>query len=284
MMYIKQLLALLLVGRSAADAKTALVPKTSLLNEKALLVRGGAGPLDVKTTAKVMSGILGAQSAYNYLAPEKNNEAYGLTDCDDVTNWLSKGSGAVMGSAAIAAIAILYFDMDPIKALGAGTLLGTVHSLEVVLTEGAAKVGFSPVGQWLDLIINAFMSHTFLTGADYAQTAGKVYAAFSLLVGIQCRLAPQKGLETWGLEGEASDNALFFTKILGQLCVASGVFIGAISSGVDPSTALGYYYIPMLLSFLEFIASGESEDVGIGKEIQYPWILASAATIGTLSF
>ena len=86
MMYIKQLIALLLVGSSAADAKT-FVPKTSLLNKKALLVRGGAGPLDVKTTAKVMSGVLGAQGVYNYLAPEKNNEAYGMTDCDGLTNW-----------------------------------------------------------------------------------------------------------------------------------------------------------------------------------------------------
>ena len=127
------------------------------------------------------------------------------------------------------------------------------------------------------------MSHTFLTGADYAQTAGKAYAAWTLFAGTQCRLAPQTGLETWGLEGEASDNALFFTKILGQAVMASGVFIGAISSGVDPSTAFGYYYIPMLLSIVEMAASKTFEDVGIGMEMIYPWLVAFTAAIGTLA-
>ena len=281
-MYIKQLIALLLVG--AADAKTALVPKTSLLNKKALLVRGGAGPLDATTTAKVMSGVLAAQGVYNYLAPEKNNEAYGLTDCDGVTNWFSKGSGATFLSTAISAIAIFYFDMDPIKALGAGSILGTVFHLEAVLNEDAAKNGFAPAGQWINLLINGFMAHTFLTGADYAETAGKAYGAWLLFAGAQCRLAPQTALGMWGLEGDASDNAIFFTKILGQAAMASGVFIGAISSGVDPSTALGYYYIPQFLSFVEMAASKTFEDVGVGMEMIYPWLVAQTATIGTLSF
>ena len=105
-----------------------------------------------------------------------------------------------------------------------------------------------------------------------------------LLAGIQCRLAPSSALETWGLEGEASDNALFLTKVLGQVCASLGIFVGAISSGVDPSTAWGYYYIPMLLSFVEMIASGAWEDVGIGPEMTYPWLVAFMATIVTLAF
>ena len=156
-MYIIQLITLLLVG--AVDAKTALVPKTSLLmDKKALLVRGGAGPLDVKTTTKVMSGILAAQGAYNYLAPEKNNEAYGMTDCEyDLTNLLSKGFGATILTAAIPAIGIFYFDMNPTTALGAGMTMATVVDLESVLNEAAAKNGFpkrdsgstsSPTASW----------------------------------------------------------------------------------------------------------------------------------------
>ena len=59
--------------------------------------------------------------------------------------------------------------------------------------------------------------------------------------------------------------------------------IGAISSGVEPSVAWGYYFVPILLSFVESIASKTFEDVGIEMTPIYVWAAILATAVGTLA-
>jgi hypothetical protein len=70
-------LVLVLAGASNAAASRAFVPKT-MAADKALSLRGGAGPIPADTMAKTLTGLYGVQGVYNYLAPEKNNEMYGI--------------------------------------------------------------------------------------------------------------------------------------------------------------------------------------------------------------
>jgi hypothetical protein len=70
-------LIIAVVGTSGA-ASRAYIPKKNVAVNKALSVRGGAGPLPAEATAKAAIAILGVQGLYEFLAPEMNVEAYDI--------------------------------------------------------------------------------------------------------------------------------------------------------------------------------------------------------------
>jgi len=120
----------------------------------ALNVRGGAGPLDVKTTAKVATTIFGIQGAYGTLAPSKENELYGLTGDDDILNWLAEGNSSILLCLAIMAYSIFFKDIEPMKTVGIGLIANVVINAKCLLNEEPKKLGIPAITHQLNLIIN----------------------------------------------------------------------------------------------------------------------------------
>lgn len=110
-------LILAVVGTSdAADAsRRAFIPKKNIAVNKVLSVRGGAGPLPAEATAKAAIAILGVQGLYEFLAPEKNVEAYDISGGDEITTFIAGQDGACNLAPAIGSYAILCHDMPPMK-------------------------------------------------------------------------------------------------------------------------------------------------------------------------
>ena len=112
-------LILALVGTSAAvvpvTSRRAFVPKKSVAVNKALSVRGGAGPLPVDTTAKAAALLCGLQGLVQLLAPEKNIEAYEAINTDKFSAFLNQLDGADLLAPAIASCGVLFHDVAPMK-------------------------------------------------------------------------------------------------------------------------------------------------------------------------
>ena len=107
-------LIIAVVGTSGA-ASRAFIPKKNVAVNKALSVRGGAGPLPAEATAKAAIAILGVQGLYEFLAPEKNVEAYDISGGDEITTFIAGQDGACNLAPAISSYAILCHDMPPMK-------------------------------------------------------------------------------------------------------------------------------------------------------------------------
>jgi len=65
-----------IAGATNGEAHSSFVPRA---NKGALLIRGGAGPLDVTDTAKVATIINGVNAGMVVLSPKKAEEVYGIT-------------------------------------------------------------------------------------------------------------------------------------------------------------------------------------------------------------
>ena len=108
-------LILALVGTSAAvvpvTSRRAFVPNVN----KALSVRGGAGPLPVDATAKAAALLCGLQGLVQLLAPEKNIEAYEAINTDKFSAFLNQLDGGDLIVPAIASCGVLFHDVAPMK-------------------------------------------------------------------------------------------------------------------------------------------------------------------------
>lgn len=273
-------LVLVLAGASNAAASRAFVPKT-MAADKALSLRGGAGPIPADTMAKTLTGLYGVQGVYNYLAPEKNNEMYGIKG-SKMSNFIGEGVGNFVLSSAAAMYAMIYHDMPALKAIGVSTLPGMVQSARALLNDVPADIGIANGGQYFNLAVNIFVAHALLTGADYATNAAKGYAVYMGLAMLQCRLAPASSFKTWGCP-EGSNSEKFILKILGQAGLGYSVLVWYLANGTDTLTSIGYFCVPLLVSFLEFVASGEMEAAGVDNAKVLPWIALMTASIATLA-
>uniref|UniRef100_A0A7S0FMZ8 Uncharacterized protein n=1 Tax=Minutocellus polymorphus TaxID=265543 RepID=A0A7S0FMZ8_9STRA len=278
--------ALALVLVSPGTAATPFLPTGAVSKnvDTSLAIRGGAGPLDVELTAKAATGIFGLQGLYNYLAPEKNHDAYGFEQSvDGLAIWMSTGVGAQFLTFAIAAYFSLFHNMPALKACGAGLIVCCVENLRSVLNDTASKNGVAGGGQVLNLVIHSFVAYALLSEVSFAETVGKAFGAWLIVACLQARLAPATCLKTWGFDGDASDSVILYTKTTGQAGVAFGAFIGSIANGAEVTSAIGYYSVAVLLSLAEMVASGYLEDLGLSKDKVYPWLAILLAFVGTLA-
>merc|ERR1719263_1116684 len=66
--------------------------------------------------AKTLTGLYGVQGVYNYLAPEKNNEMYGIKG-SKMSNFIGEGVGSFVLSSAAAMYAMIYHTCLPSRQL-----------------------------------------------------------------------------------------------------------------------------------------------------------------------
>ena len=140
------------------------------------------------------------------LLPEKNLEAYGVPNVDKFSTYMDEANGANILGFGIAALAILFFDVPAMKAVGVGLVANVIQSLKILLNGTPEELGIAPAGQWLGFGMVSFLSHALLTGADYGNTVAKVFAAFWGLCAIQGKFAPESSLKSWGFPEQSATN------------------------------------------------------------------------------
>lgn len=175
------------------SSRRAFMSRASTMNNDALSVRGGAGPLPVEATAKSVVAITGLQGLVNWLAPETSLDAYDMDVSEEergvVEHFLILDGADLLGPS-IAMYAILSHNVEPMKALGMGCLMNVITNFKNIINGSSEKLSLGKGGQVLSLALTSFLTHALLTGADYATTATKVLSAFWALAGLQCRLDP----------------------------------------------------------------------------------------------
>jgi len=137
----------ILVGGAAAAAHRpsshrAFMSKASTMNN-ALSIRGGAGPLPLEATAKTAAAINGLQGLVSWLAPETCLDAYEM-DVNEEERGLVEhclnGDGADLLAPSIAMFAILSHNVEPMKALGMGTLVAAITNFKNVINGRKVRV------------------------------------------------------------------------------------------------------------------------------------------------
>lgn len=276
-------LLLAIAGASNAASSPAFVPKTVAAAGKTALLslRGGAGPIPEDAMAKAITGLTGLQGAYDYLAPGKSSEMYGMKS-SKMSEYIITGLGAYCLGSAITMYAMIFHDMPALKAIGLSVLPGIVNQLKALLNDVPTNIGIANGGQYLNLAVMSFVAYALLTGADYATNVAKGFAGYIALTMLQSRLAPKSAFKTWGCPvGSASENCAL--KIMAHAGLAYAVLVWYLVNGADTLTALGYSCVPVLVSLLEFIASGELKAIGMDITKIYPWIVLMCAGIVTLA-
>eukprot|EP00562_Extubocellulus_spinifer_P011602 CAMPEP_0178548648 /NCGR_PEP_ID=MMETSP0697-20121206/5315_1 /TAXON_ID=265572 /ORGANISM="Extubocellulus spinifer, Strain CCMP396" /LENGTH=317 /DNA_ID=CAMNT_0020181351 /DNA_START=72 /DNA_END=1025 /DNA_ORIENTATION=+ len=275
--------------RHRVSTSTSTSPSSSFLAQSLSIPRGGAGPLPVDDTAKAVSALYLTHALYQKLAPAKSAEAYGLGDITPRAEWFSEFNSEVNLALGIASTLLFWkTPSTPERAVGAGLLLGpvlgNVKSLLNDTPEGSAE-GFEKT-QLLNLAVNTATAHALLTGADYANTALKVYAAWLVANGVLCALSPSKAIELWGGDAEStsSETDSVLTRVVGQDTAALGTFCGAIALGCSPEKALGYALVPILANIVkcQFVDDTFGE-AGIKDGPILGWVVTLLVSVVTLA-
>jgi hypothetical protein len=267
-----------LVGSSKATPFV--VPLSS--KNVALSLRGGAGPLDVETTAKVFTGITTVQGALDYLSAKTVNKLYNIDLSDDISSFLQKYVGGNQAAVAIMLFATVFSDVAPLKAIGYGLVPGVLTHISSLLDETPKEIGINVPMQYVNTAINAFVIKSLLGGADNAANILKYFLAYTGLATGQCRVAPDAALKAWGFQ-KGTANQTFATKLIGQSGLAMTAVAYALGvQGASASTAVGYAAVVYFASLAEFLLSGEFEAVGCDITKCYPWLVVSLATASTL--
>lgn len=125
-MMLKNILLLVLVGLTAArrnaspflsrSSKLFDTPKNKKQN-KALLVRGGAGPLNPTDTAKLATALVGVQGALSVMSPSRTLDVYGLPS-SPLLELFAHRHGLTLLSFAAMAYQLLFKDADLPTAVG----------------------------------------------------------------------------------------------------------------------------------------------------------------------
>ncbi len=268
-----------LVGFSTA---TPFVATPSSSRNAVLSLRGGAGPLDVETTAKVFTGITTAQGALDYLSAKTVNKLYNVDLSDKFSSFLQKFVGGNQAAVAIMLFATVFSDVAPLKAIGYGLVPGVLTQFSSLLDETPKELGVNVPMQYVNTAVTTFVIKSLLGGEDNAGTILKYFLAYCGLATGQCRVAPQAALKAWGFP-EDTANQTFATKLLGQSGLAFTAVAYALGvQGASASTAVGYAAVVYLVSIAEFLLSGEFEAIGVDVAKCHPWLAISLATAATL--
>ena len=145
-MQIKFISSILIGGVAVAAAhrpssRRAFLSKTTMMNN-ALSIRGGAG-LPVEATAKSVVAITGLQGLVNWLAPETSLAAYEMDISEEeqgIAEHFLNLDGADLLAPSIAMHAILSHNVEPMKALGMGTLVAAITNFKNVINGRKVRV------------------------------------------------------------------------------------------------------------------------------------------------
>jgi hypothetical protein len=108
-----------------------------------------------------------------------------------------------------------------------------------------------------------------------AETVTKVLTAIMTMTGLQCTISPKSTYETYGIEvskkkkdKKSNDILDFVMENNGLATLSSAAVVWSMISGADPMKAIGYGYVPYVLSGLKNIKDKRATKVGMPEWTQ----------------
>ena len=249
---------------------------------RCLSLRGGAGPLNADTISKVYAGVVVGHGALDYLSPKAVYKMYEIELVDSITSFVQSYVGGNQIATVVTLLGTVFSDQPALKAIGVGLLPGALKGISHILDGTPQELGIHVPMQYVHNAAQLFVVRSLLTDAPNAPTVLKYFLTYLTLAAVQCRVAPQSALKTWGFpEGTALQT--FASKLLGQSGLALAVLaytLGVEGGGVP--TAVGRMALVYGASLLEMLVSGQFTEIGVDNAKLYPWIgiaFVSAATL-----
>ena len=271
---------------TASTTGTAGRPLTSTAaaacTRRCLSLRGGAGPLNADTISKVYAGVVVGHGALDYLSPKAVYKMYEIELVDSITSFVQSYVGGNQIATVITLLGTVFSDQPALKAIGVGLLPGALKGISHILDGTPQELGIHVPMQYVHNAAQLFVARSLLTDAPNSTTVLKYFLAYLALAAVQCRVAPQSALKTWGFpEGTALQT--FASKLLGQsgLALAVLAYTLGVEGGAVP-TAVGRMALVYGASLLEMLVSGQFTEIGVDNAKLYPWIgiaFVSAATL-----
>lgn len=199
------------------------------------------------------------------------------------TNFLGEITGAKNLGNGIILYTIIFQDQSASKALGLSLLPYILTVVRNLMNGVSSGLGLSMPVQYVNTLIQIVVSHALLTDASYANGLTKTFAAYSALVGLQCRLNPSKALKSWGFPKAKkgySDDYLVVMKGFGHQSLCNAVVAWFLANDTEINMVIGYSSVPLFLSFLGWIFFEDDFD-GSDKKRLIPWAILPGSAIIT---
>ena len=250
----------------------------------ALALRGGAGPLDVKDTAKFATALNLGNAGVTVLAPKLGCKVYGMPQ-SPLLEYQIECFGATLLSIALASYCLLFCQTTVNTAIGVASFPLAIQCTKELLNDTPRELGIPIEPSIICLAIAVFSARALLTNAPYASKVLRFLSLWSLVNGIFQAVAPKIAGQAWGvIKIDAHDMNVMLVKLHGYFNTALGVLIGSLDRGVDATKAVGYSWIPYLSCSLDVNFISKQVDMfGLRKDLQYVWLLLMATFVFTLA-
>lgn len=276
MRYFASSFFLLAAAAGSADAVApSFLPRKSLATSRALELRGGAGPIEAETAAKVVGGLAIATGSVFTVGDKFCLKAYDVegelspTDARFVIdhNLSILSAGLVMYSL------LFRKDISWNLAMALGYMPWTFRALGNLLNECSKTTGPSNIGSSLILAVGAAAMYGGLSGTAFASSAFKASAAFALASGLPCLLVPEEASKLWEMKGATEMTTGMITGV-GVTLTGFGAFVVSLAWGDDIITAVGKKAIVDALGLIKAMYfSPEWASLGVSKAAAYFWLI-----------
>jgi hypothetical protein len=256
--------------------------KTERAELAALVVRGGAGPIDPQALAKGTTGMNLVNSIYTYLLPEKVREVYKIP-YSPLSDLIFQRHGVVMLACTLVAYCLVFQETSVETAVGVSTLPFIIDYARSELAGEPEKFGWPKYSQAVPLSFAAVTGYGCLNAKDWANAAMKVYSVWLAMNGILAAFAPESFAMLWYVKLTDIQNHGFQWR--GFFLLDLAVYIGCLAWGVAPTKALGYAWIPATLANAYFnVLSSTTKDFGMNRRMLFAWMVLGIVVTATLSF
>jgi len=254
-----------------------------LVSNRALTVRGGAGPLDPVITAKLATTLVGINSSLSTLFPSVHKISNNLPQ-SPILDFKVQYINYHAASHGLVAACLLFGGSCINTAVGAGLLLSNVPLCTAILTGKAKEFGFETSRLYVSAIIGAVASCWLFANGKYANYLIKIISLQSGVNALGLMLVPLKAKAIWGLPYSGrttTDGAIaFYNRFLGGTIFSASVFYLCLAYGVDVPKAVGYGMIPTFMTyFVTNFVTKEVEEFGLNKGRQFVLMALLAAFI-----
>ena len=268
--------ALATTAESAAAAAAPFGLKSkSLLKTHALELRGGAGPIDAESAAKVVGGLAITTGSVFTVADKFCNKSYGVDgDLSPTDAQLTIKHNLSILSAGLVMYSLLFRnDISWNLAMALGNLPWAFKALADLLNESAKTTGPSNIGSSLIFLFASTAAYGGWIAANWAGNAFKAASAFAFVSGLPCLLAPGVASRLWELKGVTEMTNGMITGV-GVTLTGMGAFMAALAWGDDVITAVGKKALVDILSLIKTMYfSPEWASLGISKALVYFWLI-----------
>ncbi|KAL7450936.1 hypothetical protein ACHAWC_005964 [Mediolabrus comicus] len=266
-------------ARSASAAP--FIPK-SHATLHALKLRGGGGPIEAVTAAKILGAVALANGSVFGLSDKLCAKAYGLnedelstTDARCVTNH----NLSILSTGLIIYCLLFRDDISFNLAMGLGNLPWAMRSLGDLLNKVSETSGPSDLGSMVTLVFCGLAAYAGLTSAEWAGSAFKAAAVYGLVCGLTILLAPAQASELWELKDTTwMTNGM--VSGVGFSLTGLGAFLAFLAWGDDIITACGKKAAVDALCLVKVLFfDPDWAKVVVKKEPVYGWLVFFAFVV-----